>query len=80
MTREDIIHKMQEAGLKAPARGDFIFIHWDQIAMLLDHERAEEREACAQLCENLEMHPDQGDCWDIGTIDCADAIRARSNT
>ena len=55
MTREDIIQKMQGAGLKAPARGDFIFIHWDQIAMLLDHERAAEREACAKVCEDNEV-------------------------
>lgn len=48
MDKQDIIRKMQEAGLKAPARGEFIFIHWDQIAMLLEHERAAEREACAE--------------------------------
>lgn len=39
MTREDIKQRMADAGLKAPAQGDFIFIHWDQIAMLLDYER-----------------------------------------
>lgn len=36
-----------------------------------------ENEACAKLCENLEISEGQGDCWDIGTLDCADAIRAR---
>lgn len=40
MDKQDIIRKMLEAGLKAPARGEFIFIHWDQIAMLLEYERA----------------------------------------
>lgn len=39
MSKEDIISRMADAGLKPPARGDFIFIHWDQIAMLLDHQR-----------------------------------------
>lgn len=39
MSKEDIISRMADAGLKTPARGDFIFIHWDQIAMLLDHQR-----------------------------------------
>ena len=68
MNREDIISKMREAGPKAPARGDFIFIHWDQIAMLLDHERAAEREACAKVCE---------DDFGNGALNLADAIRAR---
>ena len=68
MNREDVISKMREAGLKAPARGDFIFIHWDQIAMLLDHERAAEREACAKVCE---------DDFGNGALNLADAIRAR---
>ena len=79
MNREDIIRKMHEAGLKAPARGDFIFIHWDQIAMLLDHERAAEREACAQVCDALNF-VDNG--TPAGTRasnrHCAAAIRARS--
>jgi hypothetical protein len=44
MDKETIIQLMAEAGLKPPARGDFIFIHWDQIALLLAHER----EACAK--------------------------------
>ena len=50
------------------------------IERLVDIARADEREQCATLCENLVMHPEQGDCWDIGTLDCAQAIRARSNT
>ena len=48
--------------------------HWTEYERSI---AAQEREACATLCENLEMHPDQGDCWDIGTLDCADAIRER---
>jgi hypothetical protein len=53
-----------------------------------DHAKAVERlerfaalvaaavcEECAQICENLDMAEGQGDCWDIGTLDCADAIR-----
>ena len=84
MNREEIIRKMQEAGLKAPARGDFIFIHWDQIAMLLDHERAAEREACAKVCDELadayqkknptsSSEPLMRSCWN----NAAAAIRAR---
>lgn len=37
---------MADAGLKAPAMGDFIFIHWDQIDMLLKHQRM----LCAKVC------------------------------
>jgi hypothetical protein len=39
MDKEQVIQRMADAGLKPPARGDFIFIHWDQIALLLAHER-----------------------------------------
>jgi hypothetical protein len=39
ISKDQIIRLMAEAGLKPPARGDFIFIHWDQIALLLAHER-----------------------------------------
>jgi hypothetical protein len=52
--------------LKTPARGDFIFIHWDQIAMLLAHER----EQCAQLFPQ----PHQ----EYFGRDIQDSIRARS--
>lgn len=72
VTRADIEKLMQEAGLKTPARGDFIFIHWDQIAMLLAHER----EACAKVCEEIDqrnyIHADNA-------ARCAAAIRARNN-
>jgi hypothetical protein len=66
MTKEQIIQLMADAGLKTPARGDFIFIHWDQIALLLAHER----EQCAQLFPQ----PHQ----EYFGRDIQDAIRARS--
>jgi hypothetical protein len=37
----------------------------------------EEREACAELCEMLDIANPKGKSWDEGTIDCANAIRAR---
>lgn len=74
---------MAEAGLKAPAKGDFIFIHWDQIAMLIEHQRAAEREECAKVCEELADKLLEGN-WSAaqshqaaGAEDCAAAIRAR---
>jgi hypothetical protein len=68
MDKELIIQLMADAGLKPPARGDFIFIHWDQIAMLLAHER----EQCAMVCET--HAPTTTPTW----VSYAAAIRARS--
>jgi len=70
MTKEQLIQLMAEAGLKTPARGDFIFIHWDQIALLLAHER----EQCAKVCET--HAPKTTPTW----VSYAAAIRARSST
>jgi hypothetical protein len=70
MTKEQLIQLMAEAGLKTPARGDFIFIHWDQIALLLAHER----EQCAKVCET--HAPTTTPTW----VSYAAAIRARSST
>jgi hypothetical protein len=66
MDKEQIIQLMAEAGLKTTARGDFIFIHWDQIAMLLKHER----EALALLIEKRGM---QG----YGTLAIAAEVRIK---
>ena len=45
---------------------------------------ADEREACARVCDDLALPPDvaQSDAsiWEVATLDCAAAIRARSNT
>lgn len=38
-----------------------------------------EREACAKVCEEIDIEGRRGASWDMGTIDCAAAIRARSN-
>jgi hypothetical protein len=43
-----------------------------------------EREACAMVCEELPAPDIYNDSdksmWDVTTMDCAEAIRARSNT
>ena len=45
---------------------------------------ADEREACAQLCDELIAPEGYSDTelsmWDVTCIDCASAIRARSET
>jgi hypothetical protein len=77
MTKEDIEQRMADAGLKLPARGDFIFIHWDQIALLIEHERKAEREACAKVVEEAPCEC----CWPEDSMpiteELADQIRAR---
>jgi hypothetical protein len=44
----------------------------------------EEREACAKVCDDLPLPPDvarsDASIWEVATLDCAEAIRARSNT
>jgi hypothetical protein len=46
--------------------------------------RADEREACAKVCDDLlvpvHISLDNESLWEAATLDCADAIRARSNT
>ena len=43
-----------------------------------------EREACAKVCDDLPLPPDvarsDASIWEVATLDCAEAIRARSNT
>lgn len=75
MSKDKIIQMMSDAGLKPPARGDFIFIHWDQIAMLLNYER----EACARECDkvSLRFFKDHDDLEQFGADECAAAIRSR---
>ena len=80
MTREDIEQMMSDAGLKAPARGAFIFIHWDQIAMLLAHER----ELRAKVAAGYDAAPwkhcqTSTHAADIVSASIAAAIRARGN-
>jgi hypothetical protein len=42
--------------------------------------RADEREANAKLCEDLQLTDLRSRDWADGTYDCANAIRARGNT
>ena len=51
-----------------------------QVNILTDalaQAKAEEREACAKVCEELDIDGWRDAGWDMGTIDCAAAIRAR---
>lgn len=46
-------------------------------ALVAAAAKAEEREACAKVCEELDIEGWRDGGWDMGTIDCAAAIRAR---
>jgi hypothetical protein len=55
----------------------------DRLEQLVALVRADEREACAKLCEELvpDMSRTANDAsvWDVATFDCAIAIRNRGN-
>jgi hypothetical protein len=56
----------------------------DRLEQLVALVRADEREACAKVCEELvpDMSRTANDAsvWDVATFDCATAIRNRGNT
>jgi hypothetical protein len=55
-----------------------------ELKAFADLVRADEREACAKVCEELQAPDIYSDTdksmWDVTCMDCADAIRARGNT
>jgi hypothetical protein len=50
----------------------------EQLQEFADLVRADEREACAKVCEDLDWSRDS--TWEVATLDCAEAIRARGET
>jgi hypothetical protein len=56
----------------------------ERLEQLVALVRADEREACAKVCEELvpDMSRTANDAsvWDVATFDCAIAIRNRGNT
>ena len=76
MTREDIIRMAREAGIDWHSQWDDDGANrLDRFAALVaEAERTAEREACARVCENIEMRNTLQ-----GPADCAVAIRARGS-
>ena len=50
----------------------------DKVEAQIEVEVAAEREACAKVCDDLSLS--QNSEWEVGTLDCAEAIRARGET
>ena len=81
MTREDIIRMAREADSYAGKHGPSAWRHPDELAAFRDERfatlvaaaaKAEEREACAKVCESM-----RGECWAYDHDRIAAAIRAR---
>lgn len=86
MTKDDIIEMAKEAGLVRAGDGWTEPARWGltQIECFACLAAAAEREACALVCEDLPAPPDvprdRATVWDVATLDCAAAIRARSQS
>ena len=80
-----VIEMAREAGFslyRDISAADGSFAHLERFAELV---RADEREACAKVADDLPapdyVSPDDVTVWDVATLECGDAIRARgSNT
>ena len=79
-----VIEMAREAGFslyRDISAADGSFAHLEAFAELV---RADEREACAKVCDDLlvpvHISLDNESLWEAATLDCADAIRARSET
>lgn len=84
MTQEDVIDMAREA-LKQEPREDWNSTAWvfadETLEAFANLVAAKEREACAKVCDelpapNVYSDSDKG-MWDIASLACADAIRAR---
>ena len=81
-----VIEMAREAGAipihKSPK--EVAVVGHEAIERFAELVRADEREACAKVCDDLlvpvHISLDNESLWEAATLDCADAIRARSNT
>jgi len=83
MTKDEILSMARESGFER------LFGDVDWVCLDEDLERfaalvaEKEREACAKVCDDLptpeRMSLDNEALWELATLDCAEAIRARGN-
>ena len=85
MKQDDVIQLAKEAGIE-----EAFDLKHDQVLVLFKNGSLErfaklvaehEREACANVCDDLQAPPHVSDddmsMWDVTSMECADAIRAR---
>jgi hypothetical protein len=75
---KDTIEMAREAGVSIRGHYDEAGSTPQELERLVELARADEREACAKVCEDLDWSQDS--TWQVATIDCAEAIRARGET
>ena len=75
MTQDEIIDMARQAGFTS---GEIPW-HDNMFEAFYKLAAAKEREACAKVCEENATDLSEGD-WDSACNNCADLIRARSNT
>jgi hypothetical protein len=78
-----VIEMAQEANIKQAIETPHLLMV-NELERFAELVRADEREACAKVCDDLALPPDvarsDASIWEVATLDCAEAIRARSNT
>jgi hypothetical protein len=77
MSRDDIIRMAREAGFPMAWMSDSGVLTWTDLEKFAALVAAAEREACAQMCDEMEASPALSDIEKYRTRFIADAIRAR---
>ena len=79
MNNEQVMQLMADNGMHEGGMDNWVIDNaWFKFANLV---AAQEREACAKVCEDMEEKAEGTECCKWPTpIDCAYAIRARGNT
>ena len=73
MTQDEIIELAKQADVWVAGQEPY----QSQLEAFAKLIAEKEREACAKVCEDLDVEDWQNRTWDIGTLDCAKAIRER---
>jgi hypothetical protein len=55
MTQDEIMQLAKDAGLRIDVRGKYFFVSFVELSDLLDEAIIKEREACAKVCEHIDI-------------------------
>jgi hypothetical protein len=76
---EALVRADERKEMQVESEADKVIIEYHEATIKrLEAAILAEREACAKVCEDLSLS--QNSEWEVGTLDCADAIRNRGNT